>query len=64
MDGFFIPVVRLGDRVEPGDKVGAVYDWFGQEVQGVYAEIAGYVVSLSGTPKVQQGMNLYLLANE
>jgi predicted deacylase len=64
MDGFFIPAVRLGDRVEPGDKVGAVYDWFGQEVQGVYAEIAGYVVSLSGTPKVQQGMNLYLLANE
>ncbi len=63
-DGFFIPAVQLGDHVKQGDKVGAVYDWFGQELQALHAEVEGILVCLTGTPKVHKGMNLYMLASE
>ncbi|WJH32856.1 succinylglutamate desuccinylase/aspartoacylase family protein [Paenibacillus sp. CC-CFT747] len=62
-DGFFIPAVPLGSEVACGDKIGAIVSLTGAERQEVRAYADGYLVMVVGTPKVERGQPLYLLAS-
>ncbi|MBP1988556.1 succinylglutamate desuccinylase/aspartoacylase family protein [Paenibacillus eucommiae] len=61
VEGFFIPTVKLLDQVAEGDRIGAVYDWFGEELQIFKAYGDGLVVGMAGTPMVQKGSVIYTL---
>lgn len=61
-DGFFVPVVRLLQRVEPGALIGTLLDYSGVVLQSVVAEQAGVVAMLRLSPSVRAGEALYLLA--
>ena len=51
--GFWVPEVRVGDRVEPGHLLGAVTEVVGgQRVEAVRAERAGIVMSMRAYPVV------------
>jgi predicted deacylase len=61
-DGFFIPSVRLLDRVSAGQTIGMVYDWFGSPLQEVQSQQDGYVMMLREVPYTRLGDGLYALA--
>jgi len=51
--GFWVPEVRVGDRVAPGHLLGAVTEVVGgQRVEAVRAERAGIVMSMRAYPVV------------
>ncbi|MFS0821548.1 succinylglutamate desuccinylase/aspartoacylase family protein [Bacillus sp. 1P02SD] len=61
-DGFFIPSVNLLDEVKTNDRVGILYDLFGNKLQWIMAEKPGVVVMLRETPFTNKGDGLYALA--
>lgn len=60
-EGFFIPSVQLLDMVQKGERIGAIYSWFGEELQVFNAYETGIVVGLAGTPKISRGDVIYTL---
>lgn len=63
-EGFFIPEAELLQEVREGQRIGAVYDVFG-DVKRAYAAICdGIVVGIAGTPAVKPGSVLYLIAQK
>lgn len=61
VEGFFITDVRLLDRVSAGDRIGAIYDWFGELLEPFHAPEDGIVVGISGTPYIRSGSYVYML---
>lgn len=61
-DGFFVPSVKLLDRVEAGQTVGVIYDLYGNTLQTVRTSQAGVVMMLRGTPYTKQGDGLFFVA--
>jgi len=45
----------LLDSVQQGERIGAVYSWFGEELQTFHAYGQGIVVGLAGTPMIAKG---------
>ena len=62
-DGFFIPEVRLAERVEAGAVIGTIYNWYGEPLQTVRTKKAGLVMMLRETPKTRKGDGLYVVAD-
>lgn len=54
-DGFFTPLVTIGDNVAPGSVVGQITDYFGTVVQTLKANSTGTVLMINETPPVKKG---------
>lgn len=61
-EGFFIPAVSLLEQVNQGDLIGTIYDSFGNLLYTCQAPVSGIIVTLAGTPAVQQGSALCMIA--
>lgn len=61
-DGFFVPSVRLLDRVEKGAPVGKLLDLDGTLLEQYFAPVGGAVAMLRATPSVRSGDPLFLFA--
>lgn len=57
-EGFFEPVVRLGDFVKDGQLIGTISDPFEQKVTSVHADQEGMVFLLRAIPSVKTGDTL------
>lgn len=53
--GYSIPLVALGDQVQPGDQVAVQYDSFGHELKRYLSPVAGQVVSINQDPLREPG---------
>lgn len=62
VEGFFVPSVALLQKVRQGDEVGIVYNTFGEIMQTYHAVSGGVIVGLAGSPVVQLGSLIYLIA--
>lgn len=60
-DGYFRPVVTLGQRVQSGDTLGTVCDPLGTTQQDVIAAQTGIVLVLRSFPSVQQHDSLAVI---
>jgi len=47
--------VTLGQRVEPGERIGGLFDSFGKRVRLVHADRSGVVIGLTEAPLVNSG---------
>ncbi len=61
--GFFVPTVKLLDRVERGQVIGVVRDLFGETIEEIRTEQSGYVAILRATPLVQPGVSVCLVVD-
>lgn len=57
-DGFFQPVVTLGQRVQAGELVGTVCDVVGQRVERIESRYTGVVIVLQTFPTVSAGASV------
>jgi len=53
--GLFYPAVRIGQRVEKGQKLGEIRDYFGDHVADVISQGAGEILFLVTCPPVSSG---------
>ncbi|HLA95431.1 MAG TPA: succinylglutamate desuccinylase/aspartoacylase family protein [Pyrinomonadaceae bacterium] len=60
--GFFVPKVKLLDRIARGQTIGEVRNEFGETVEVVKSDESGYVVMLRATPVVESGTSVCLVA--
>ncbi len=56
--GYFEPAVKLGQRVEAGQRIGTVCDPLGQQVREIYCQQEGIVSMLRTHPRVEQDDSL------
>ena len=61
MAGFFEPAVRLGDRVQVGDRLGVVSDILGDRLLPVLSKQAGLVLVLNTFASVREGDSLAVI---
>lgn len=57
-DGFWYPVVRAGDRVTRGQRLGRIVDRYGREVAEIVAPATARIIYLTVTPPVRRGESL------
>ena len=62
--GYFRAEVRLLESVTEGQRLGAVYDLFGQEIQTIHADQDGIVILLRRIHRVHVGDGLAHIANQ
>lgn len=62
--GYFIPTVKLLDRVEAGQILGAIYTVTGMLLEQLVAPVAGRMVLVRGLPRVHAGEGLFLISGE
>jgi predicted deacylase len=60
--GFFFPDVALGDRVEPGDKLGRIVDPLTDEEFAVLSSLSGEVIGMALAQPVLMGYALFNIA--
>lgn len=60
--GFFVPQVKMLDYVEKGQLIGVVRNLFGETIEEIRTEQAGYVAMLRATPLVEPGISVCLVA--
>lgn len=60
--GFFVQKVKLMDYVESGQLIGIVRNLFGETIEEIRTEKAGYVAMLRATPLVEPGISVCLVA--
>ncbi len=60
--GFFFPTVRLGDVIEPGQRLGSVIDPFTDESFDIHSTIHGEVVGMTLPQPVLSGYPLFHVA--
>lgn len=53
--GVFYPLVRRGNYVESGMKVGYVTDYFGKTILEARAPVAGVVLYICAVPSMKKG---------
>ena len=54
-DGIFYPLVKRGNYVEAGGKVGYITDYFGKTISELRAPAAGVVLYICGVPSMRKG---------
>ena len=54
-------LVQTGDYVTEGTRLGVITDYFGNELQTIYAPGSGVLLILFGTPPVNQGDNIVVI---
>lgn len=52
--GFFVPIVELEQEVKKGDKIGVVYDWFGNE-DPIESPSDGLIIGIRTLPALRPG---------
>ena len=62
MEGFFEPVVQLGQRIRTGDPIGTVCDILGDQVQTVRSAQDGIVLTLKTFCRVDKGDSVGVVA--
>lgn len=63
--GVFYPMVRHGDWVKAGQKVGEIWDYFGSErLQEVTAPYDAVIIAVVTTPATQDGAIVFQVATE
>jgi predicted deacylase len=55
MDGFFDPMVQLGDRVTSDEEIGQVSDCLGDKVLKILPDQSGIVICLRTFRRVRKG---------
>lgn len=60
-EGFFDPVVQLGQRVQAGEILGSVVDVLGHRVEPIYARYAGIVIVLHTFPRIDAGVSVAVI---
>ena len=65
-DGVWEPVVRLGQRVEPGDLLGRLHDFSDHSAPGleIRTDRAGWVLMLHFRAMIKKGVTLYVVGRE
>lgn len=61
--GFFVPQVRILDRVRPKQVIGLIRDLYGRTVEEIRVERKGYVVMLRTFPLIYPGEPVCLIAD-
>jgi predicted deacylase len=61
-DGFFIPKVKLLDKINSRDTIGILYNWYGEQLQVVKTNQSGIVMMLREIPYTNKGDGLYAVA--
>ncbi|MFK7865649.1 MAG: succinylglutamate desuccinylase/aspartoacylase family protein [Pseudohongiellaceae bacterium] len=54
-------LVQTGDYVTEGTRLGVITDYFGNELQTIYAPGSGVLLILFGTPPVNEGDNIVVI---
>lgn len=54
-DGIFYPLVKRGNYVEAGTKLGYITDYFGKTISELRAPAAGVVLYICGVPSMRKG---------
>lgn len=54
-DGIFYPLVKRGNYVEAGTKLGYITDYFGKTISELHAPAAGVVLYICGVPSMRKG---------
>lgn len=54
-DGFFTPLVTIGNQVKPGTEVGQVTDYFGNVMQTLKSDSTGTILMINETPPIKKG---------
>ena len=62
VDGMFLPLTRLGERVSAGDTLGVISAPFGSDESMLVAKSDGIVIGVSKLPLVNQGEALFHIA--
>jgi predicted deacylase len=60
-EGFFEPIVTLGERVNEGDPLGTVMDLLGRRVEMVRAAYGGIVIVLHTFARVDAGTSVAVI---
>lgn len=60
--GIWTPTVKAGQRIEKGQVLGTLYDYFGSEVTAIKAPQAGYALYGLAGPPVKKGQGLITVA--
>lgn len=55
------PLVRTGDYVTAGTRLGVITDYFGNELETIRAPASGVLIILFGTPPVNDGDNIVVI---
>ncbi len=56
--GFFEPAVKLGQRVQRGDRLGTVVDLLGKKTEVITALYGGLIIVLHTFPRVEAGVSV------
>lgn len=57
-EGFFEPVVTLGQKVKAGDSLGTICDPLGKQIADIRARYTGLVIVLHTFPRVEAGVSV------
>jgi len=57
--GFFYPLVKAGEFVYPGRRLGYVTDLFGRPLADIVAPVTGVVLYMTATPPTSRGEGLF-----
>jgi predicted deacylase len=61
--GFFFPLVKAGEFVAKGRRLGYITDLFGQPLADILAPVEGVVLTMSATPPISQGEDLFSIGH-
>ena len=61
--GFFFPLVKAGEFVAKGRRLGYVTNLFGQPLADMLAPVAGVVLTMSATPPISKGESLFSIGH-
>jgi predicted deacylase len=61
--GIFYPVVKSGELVKKGTKLGLITGLFGEILEEIVSPVNGFVIYLSVTPPINKGETLFSLAS-
>ena len=60
-DGIFYPEKQSGDYVEKGTQIGVITDYFGKQLDTIYAKSNGVILLIIGTPPVNKGETIVVI---
>lgn len=58
-EGLVTHLVKLGDEVRKGDRIGIVSDWFGEPIEAVIAPADAWIIAVVTTPAARRDAIIY-----